>query len=293
MICPGYVDQSKIIIRNQTQSTINRSNGRSTSPAPPLLEMELFQPRIQRLVERGKYLFAAREFETFPYLRIFRDARPYSVPLFEAVRAVSLAYLSLECHSYDLLQKGRVGYGLALKEINRALHSREGARDNAILLAVILLDLFEQTVEKLENGEGSNHRGSRHLNGALILFDLAGKEQFNDRIRVDMLHYLTMEILLNCMMYEHQVPAKLLLFRQLAEGQDPRWEVENKMIQFIENQHADRRRDSTNENWCNGIEEIRTALAKVEAKHRPRVMGQDVSCMKLKVLMLNVAKKRL
>jgi hypothetical protein len=163
----------------------------------------------------------------FPYMMNFWRERPQNKPLVITVRAVSLAYLSVRHQDQNILHRARLRYGSALKLINSDLQTMETAKTNAILMSVLLLDLFEKFNSQLV-GDGSS--SSKHIDGALALLNL---HNLNDDLRLRMSHQLCLKILLNCVKNGFSVPSELLALHRAHQIRGPEWQAEELLIRFV------------------------------------------------------------
>jgi len=167
------------------------------------------------------------------YMKSFWPPSPNDKYLTFAVRAVSLAYLSSEVRSPDVLQQARKTYGSALALTNKALHSQDIALKNGTLLTVLLLDLFEN----LTNDEPtSTASATKHLDGALALLKLRGNAQFQDAVSLAMFQHLSSSLIPSCLERGIAIPKVYLRFRSQAarfvDTNDPDWRLSDLMIQL-------------------------------------------------------------
>jgi hypothetical protein len=72
----------------------------------------------------------------------------------------------------NILHRARQRYCSALLLTNESLKSPHTAKENATLLAVMLLDLFKQLTQQVKHLSLADT--SSHLNGALALLQLGG-----------------------------------------------------------------------------------------------------------------------
>jgi hypothetical protein len=156
--------------------------------------------------------------------------RPHHEHLAVGVGAVSLAFLSFELRSYEILHRARRRYSSALRLTNSALQCPQIAKHNATLLTVLLLDLYEKLTQELL---GNPLAHSKHLDGALVLLQLSGASQFNDDIRLRLFRQLSMSILLRCLRRGDDIPSDLLLLRQSINAADQDGQLEGLMTRFV------------------------------------------------------------
>jgi len=228
LVCPGYQDPSQTIFLHETESTVCKVNKQSPRlPSPEKLMLPPVEDRAKDFfVSRFVYTTTAR----FPYMEHFWIARPDHTHLAMCVRAVSLAYLSFELHSPEILQRARHRYTSALALTNMALRSMKTAMHNATLLTVILLDMTEKFTQILANEAWDNWR---HLNGALALLQLGGASQFDDIIRLRLFRQLSFTILLRCLRAGKDIPPALLTLRQSINADDQDGKLEALVLNFV------------------------------------------------------------
>jgi hypothetical protein len=106
-------------------------------------------PLASCIEDRANVLFSSQyvycKTGRFPYMEHFWLARPPHAHLAMCLRAVSLACLSIELCSPEILQMARQRYSLALNLTRAALQCPHIAKHNATLLTVLLLYLYEKT----------------------------------------------------------------------------------------------------------------------------------------------------
>lgn len=156
-------------------------------------------------------------------------ARPNHAHLAMALRAVSLAYLSIELCSDGILRRAGQRYSLALRLTNAALRYPPSAKNNATLLTVFLLYLYE----KLTRKSGHDFSGeSMHLSGALTLLQLSGASQFDDAVRILLFRKISMSVLLKCIRDGEDIPPYLLSMRQSITVADQEGHLEELIARF-------------------------------------------------------------
>lgn len=147
-----------------------------------------------------------------------------------SLRAVSLAFLSLELGCNDIQRRARYAYTSALHLTSIVLKSARFATHNATLLTVFLLYLYEKLMGYSAHGASGE---TKHLNGAIALLQISSASQFGDTIRLGLFRQLTMSIFLRCLRNGDDVPPALLELRQSAGAEDQDGYVENLMLEFV------------------------------------------------------------
>jgi len=199
---------------------------------PPLL------PHVVYSVEdRAKRLFISHHvFGDSPvlhYMKSFYPPSPNDKYFIFTLRAVSLAYLSNDVRSPEVLQQARKTYGSALALTNKALLSQDIALRNNTLLTVLLLDLFENLTSDEQNPTAST---TKHLDGALALLKFRGNAQFQDPVSLSMFKHLSSNLVPSCLERGIAIPKDFLRFRKQAtrfvDTNDPDWRLSDLMIQL-------------------------------------------------------------
>ena len=190
-------------------------------------------------------------------------ARPHSPHLAVCVRAVSLAYMSYELRSPEILQHARQRYGLTLSLTNAALQNPQTAKHNATLLTVLLLDLYEKLTQQLVNNFLDD---SKHLDGALALLQLSGKSQFDDDVRLRIFRQVSMAILLRCLRREEDIPPDLLQLRQSVDATDQDGRLEELMLRYVALRGLVRKGELLGDEMNAEVKELDEALIKICAR---------------------------
>jgi hypothetical protein len=171
--------------------------------------------------------------KTWDFLVHFYGALDTPEHLRFSIEAVSLAYLSHQVQSSTALAIGREKYGLALKRIAKALQSPQEASQDTIVLASLLLDLFEKitTVEPRKEKSWTSH-----INGALALVSLRGLDQFRAPGTLRVLGRLSMNCLISCIASATSVPRELNELRDHIvthlNVRDPKWRLSDIMVEY-------------------------------------------------------------
>lgn len=103
-----------------------------------------------------------------------------------------------------------------------------------MLLTVLLLDLFESLAGKDQNSLLKSE--AKHIDGAIALVKLRGKEQFHDPIGIRMFLQLSINVMTRCLYHEVEMLPELVCLRdyaaQFIDATDPKWRFPNVMIQY-------------------------------------------------------------
>ncbi|KAE8419654.1 hypothetical protein BDV36DRAFT_250975 [Aspergillus pseudocaelatus] len=128
----------------------------------------------------------------------------YLAHLINAVGLVSLAY---QKKAPALSHEANRAYSWALRDIRTALTDPIEAASDQMLVAVMLLVLYETVSGDSEN---SLRSWDRHVDGALTLVQLRGASQLRNRIGRSIFLNLRTEILINCLQRRLRVPITLI-----------------------------------------------------------------------------------
>ena len=128
----------------------------------------------------------------------------------------------------------------ALSLTNKALQSKESATKDTMLLTVLLLDLFEWLANNGRNSTAETE--SRHIDGALALVKVRGREQFKDPVSRRMFLQLSRNVLIRCLQSEVEMPSELISLREIAaqsvDTRDPKWRFSDAMFQYAKLRRA-------------------------------------------------------
>ncbi|KAH7168396.1 hypothetical protein DER46DRAFT_597295 [Fusarium sp. MPI-SDFR-AT-0072] len=134
----------------------------------------------------------------------------YLADLINAVGLTGLAYMR---NAPALISVASQAFSRALHGICAALMDPSEASSDQMLVAVMLLALYE-TVNSSSNGDLSSW--SRHVDGALALIQLRGAGQLRNRIGRSIFLHLRTEILIDCLQRGLRVPS--ILINLMAEA---------------------------------------------------------------------------
>ena len=195
------------------------------------------------------------------FLEPFYSSTSEDEHLTRTVDAVSLAYLNYQRHSPLAQEEARIQYITALRLTGAALRTRDLVKKDSTFLAILLLDLYEKITSKEPQYDGA---WAAHLNGALTLVKLRGKQQFTDPSGLRMLVRLSMNLLISCVASDRPVPSEVVSLRakiaaHFAKPLDPKWKESDLMVEFAKLKH------DINEGTLSG-EEATTSLVDLDAR---------------------------
>ncbi|KAL4875465.1 hypothetical protein BJY04DRAFT_224025 [Aspergillus karnatakaensis] len=127
----------------------------------------------------------------------------YIADLIKAVGMASLAYVQ---NAPSLTRIGGQMYSEALRHIRVALADPVEAASDQLLVAVMLLVLYETVIC---NPDKNLSPWDSHVDGALALVELRGISQFRNRIGRSIFLYLRTEVLVDCLQRGRRVPVPL------------------------------------------------------------------------------------
>lgn len=209
LLCPGYHDPKNLIFRDETKTVLQKVREMKSTPiqAAPLPPFE----------HRAKDLFISQyvmeKSAPFHYMSSFWPPNSDNTHLTVTIRAVSLASFSNRhlSSSASILDRARRHYSTALELTNQALRYQETATRNVTLHTVLLLALFERL---MGNDQSSVEAESRHLDGAITLVRLRGRDQLNDPVAKRILSQLYPMVIRNYNERHIDVPADILNFQK-------------------------------------------------------------------------------
>lgn len=118
------------------------------------------------------------QFEYLPFL-YNKSTTESGVVLPATIHAASLASLARDLGENNIMKTARQTYAKALVETNAALADPKKATDDATLISVLLLSLFEALVWEVSN---TAENWTAHSQGALALIKLRGEKQFETAV---------------------------------------------------------------------------------------------------------------
>ncbi|KAK3943898.1 hypothetical protein QBC46DRAFT_306047 [Diplogelasinospora grovesii] len=196
-----YRDPFEIRIRDETQSTVRKAQGKTRSPdklrhdGPP--EATILPTLQVPLDEQAQCFFLANFVPawapesnpgSFNFILPFLRSSKTKDPMVSACwTAASIATLAGRPNSRALLSRARTHYHLALAKLNKALADPIRARGNDCLLSVILLSIYEG----FAGGDDVLVGWKCHMSGAQALIRLRGfKDVVSTPEGIDMFLYV-------------------------------------------------------------------------------------------------------
>ncbi|KAK4202942.1 hypothetical protein QBC40DRAFT_319686 [Triangularia verruculosa] len=231
--CPGYRDLNEVIFRDESSRIIrisrrqekkqkasvlsgsNPSTARALSPsATNILPVSVrgSADEIGANFFFAKYVFHQDPFSTSSgyqdwLAHAYRQNDRRFAPLRAAIEAAGLAGLSNLGPSPQLSIQSKRQYRDALTAVKDALSNPSHAADDATLMAVILLGLYEMI--NFDTWD-RYHNWTTHIQGATALLDLRGREQFTRERGGQLYVQIRPQILLACMKQRSTVPPALV-----------------------------------------------------------------------------------
>ncbi|KAK4672141.1 hypothetical protein QC763_100360 [Podospora pseudopauciseta] len=220
--CPGYRDLNEVIFRDESSRIIRISRKGERKQTGPVLSPSAANPLLASLTSPAdevgaNFFFAKYVFHQDPFSTSsgYQDwlATAYChhdgrfTPLRAAVEAAGLAGLSNINPSPQLTVQSRQQYRHALTAVKEALSNPSQAADDATLMAVILLGLYEMI--NFDTWD-RYHSWTTHIQGATALLDLRGQEQFTRERGGQLYVQIRPQILLACMKQRVAVPPALV-----------------------------------------------------------------------------------
>ncbi|KAF4630968.1 hypothetical protein G7Y89_g7164 [Cudoniella acicularis] len=178
----------------------------------------------------------------FSYMRIYYPPGSHTEHgqhLVTALRSAWYSYFAFSILDSRIFQLARRSYTSALSSMNSALLSKEVVMSNSTLLAILLLDVFEQMASRIAHHYKEKYEGTegKHLAGALAIMGVRGAEQFSDPLSVAMLQHMSSNILVNCLRDGLDVPVELLNLRaqafRIVQPNDLQWRLAQLMVDLV------------------------------------------------------------
>ncbi|CVK91340.1 related to negative acting factor [Fusarium mangiferae] len=245
--CAGYRVEESVIFRDQTAETLGKVSVFSTLKLPNGNQDVLVRPRLS---QQAKVHHSQDISSHYPWFRL--EVTPedqalhfffhhYVLPesgrspthpdchgiihkraiepgyLANLINAVGLAGLAYLRNAPTLINLARQSFSHALRDICAALMDPSEASSDQMLVAVMLLALYETVAF---NSDGGLSPWSRHVDGALALLQLRGAGQLRNRIGRSIFHSLRSEILINCLQRRLPVPKVLIDFMAEARSNE-------------------------------------------------------------------------
>ena len=204
----------------------------------PMLQYSLAQP----IEDRATVFFVANYIvgnrgPTRGHLDYLSDLyQTDSIPegLLASMKAVGLAGYSHSGHAPSLMKNARYQYLRAIQLTNAALQSRDDAKKDTTLMAIMILGIFEAVT-------GCNQQSvtawAEHVAGAAALLKLRGREQFRTAGGRRMFIQTVSTLMVICMQRRLPLPDYIIEWtaetRKMFQGPpDPAWTVQELMMRF-------------------------------------------------------------
>jgi hypothetical protein len=155
------------------------------------------------------YIFGA--LKPFDFLRGFYATSSKDDHLTASMDAVALAYLNYQQFTPKVQTEARQHYITALRLMAKALQDPVLAKKDSTILAILLLDLYEKVTNREPHYEGA---WAAHLQGALALAKMRGKEQFNNPMTVHILLRVSTNHIISCIATNRPVPEDVIALRE-------------------------------------------------------------------------------
>ncbi|KAF5975352.1 hypothetical protein FBULB1_7413 [Fusarium bulbicola] len=251
--CDGYRVEESVTFRDQTTETLGKVSFASHANLPSGNQDVLVRPK---LCQQAKVHPSQDQSSHYPWFRLAVTPEDqalhfffhhYVVPesgrspthpdchgiiykrateagyLGNLINAVGLAGLAYSKNAPTLVNSARQAFSCALRGICAVLVDPTEAASDQMLVAVMLLALYEKTITLHPNADSSPW--SRHVDGALALMQLRGASQLRNRIGRSIFLHLRTEILIDCLQRGLPVPKVLIDFMAEARGNETEQEA--------------------------------------------------------------------
>ncbi|VTT58895.1 unnamed protein product [Fusarium fujikuroi] len=250
--CDGYRGEEYVIFRDQTAETLGKVSVFSTAKLPNGNQDVLVRPKLS---QQAKVHHSQDTSSHYPWFRLEVTPEDQVLPFFfhhyvlpesgrspthpdchgiiykratepgylaNLINAVGLAGLAYLRNAPTLINLARQSFSHALRDICAALMDPSEASSDQMLVAVMLLALYETVAF---NSDGGLSPWSRHVDGAMALLQLRGAGQLRNRIGRSIFHSLRSEILINCLQRRLPVPKVLIDFMAEARSNETEQEA--------------------------------------------------------------------
>ncbi|KAF2094503.1 hypothetical protein NA57DRAFT_60544 [Rhizodiscina lignyota] len=196
--CPGYRDKLDTLFRDESDTVarrIRKKQGKANHAYPDIASSttslpssddpssDKWQPPVLSAppicledIAFNHFVSCYIPHSHFSYLPVLHQRVRHDSALATTALATSLANFSVTTNDPKLMNEARSAYSKALAQTNAALANPLQATEDATLVSVLLLGLFEALAHP---GRRFSPDGWRtHLEGALTILQLRGKDQF-------------------------------------------------------------------------------------------------------------------
>ena len=235
MQCSGYRDVDQLRIEDESQAV--KIKALSSSSSTVVEKVRPF-PAV-RTVDQARSAFFAHyvtdNLKTYNcLLELYASANP-DKHLSASVDAVSLAYFAHSVNRPFVLDQAKVNYVHALQQINCAIQHPHVAPRDSTLLAAIFLDLFEKMTNYKPLSTGA---WVSHVNGAITLIQLRGREKFQHPTSLRIVLRLCTNLLISCVASGRPVPSDLVALRaeveEFIDKTNPKWRLMSLMVRYVD-----------------------------------------------------------
>ncbi|KAI1319581.1 hypothetical protein F5Y16DRAFT_414206 [Xylariaceae sp. FL0255] len=214
--CPGYKDEFDLIFRNETQATERRAQKANKKAIALKANRQLHDedqavvPSLRIPVEQqaschfaANFIMPSRDGRNTGYFDfifpLLGQERPDS-HIQHAFNACSLAFLDNRGGQGSRLSEAALReYSVALAKTNIALRCAETQTSDATLASVVLLGMFENVSAK----QISSFNWGSHVEGAVQLVKLRGKQQVQSKIGLQLFVAVRRIMTISCLTAGH------------------------------------------------------------------------------------------
>ena len=229
MACSGYRDTTQLRIRDESQTTKQKSLMLRSKAIPQTLTITINDKARNAFFAHYVCGFSG----TYDVLGPLYEHSALDKHLAASVDTVSLAFFSFQFHYPQASQLARAQYLYALPLLNKALISPDSATSDSTLLAVLLLDLFEKITN---NNPRSTDTWMSHVNGALALVEMRNNKEFLKYPGLRLSVRLSTNLLISCVAANTPVPPGLTKLRNDLEPflnkDDPKWKLSGLVVKY-------------------------------------------------------------
>ncbi|KAH8646786.1 hypothetical protein BX600DRAFT_155792 [Xylariales sp. PMI_506] len=151
-------------------------------------------------------------------------------PLIKCVQAAAVASFANERSSSTVMGKALKYYSYALRDVKAAIESPTAAGLDDLIVAVLLLGLFEALVYQNKPAQRDEADSSTHNHGALAILEMRGPEVLQQELGFHIFVQISSSIRVSCLQHQQRAPARLINFHKRSI---PFLDPENPKVRFF------------------------------------------------------------
>lgn len=159
---------------------------------------------------------------------------PVSDNLSASIDAVSLALMSIQLNSLELLHMAKQRYAIAIKAISRAIQVHSLCISDETLQSVLLLDLYEKMVHRDPQRSAS---WMSHIQGAMSLISLRGYGDISSLVPCKLSSRVAITLTISCGVTNSPIPTGLIALRKSLDSSfigDVKWDFTALLVDIVD-----------------------------------------------------------